>query len=252
MATLCTEEITLRTYWRAIMTTLSCMALSKGNWKAIVNTDRVFWLDESAPPCDVVGPTSRPDVKSSVRFEFSASFLSPYNMKLNYLNTKVIIYIHYRKRFNLSKLERRKKWKIKLNWFRVQRNDAKTRRYQWSIIWEHFINWSKYELRTSPNSILISSTAYLQNEFTLNTLVHIPTLIIFNQRWITQEMIYQESGITCKRWMSLETKASSGAREWPSSLITSSICNENFDPSWTLIWRTNVGKKLLPCWSHSA
>lgn len=42
MATLCTEEITLRTYCLAIEATFSCKLLSNGNWKAIVRIDRAL------------------------------------------------------------------------------------------------------------------------------------------------------------------------------------------------------------------
>lgn len=42
MATFCTDETTLRTYWQAIVATLSGRLFSKGNWKAIVNIDRLL------------------------------------------------------------------------------------------------------------------------------------------------------------------------------------------------------------------
>ena len=75
-ATLCTDDITLRTYWRAIVATFSCRLLSNGNWKAMVNTERLFPEDVASPaPWLVEGPTSRLDVRSSVRF-VTDSYLS--------------------------------------------------------------------------------------------------------------------------------------------------------------------------------
>lgn len=68
MATLCTEDITVRTYWRAIVATFSCRLISNGNWKAMVNTERVLPEVASAAPWLVDGPTSRLEVRSSVRF----------------------------------------------------------------------------------------------------------------------------------------------------------------------------------------
>lgn len=49
----------------------------------------------------------------------------------------------------------------KLNCFWIQRNDTETRGQQRSIVWKHFINWSKYKFRTGSHSILINSTTYL-------------------------------------------------------------------------------------------
>lgn len=77
-ATLCTEEITLRTYCRAIVATLSCKLLSKGNWKAIVSTARALQAEaEFSTVLLVAGPTSRLDVKSRVLCEFNVSCESP-------------------------------------------------------------------------------------------------------------------------------------------------------------------------------
>lgn len=69
--------MTFRTYWRAMDTTLSCRLLSNGNWKAIVNTDRVLWNEFKSPALwFVVEPTSRLDVRSNVRCVAKASFES--------------------------------------------------------------------------------------------------------------------------------------------------------------------------------
>lgn len=57
--------------------TLSCRLLSKGNWKAIVNTDRVLWNELKSPALwFVVEPTSRLEVRSNVRCVANASFES--------------------------------------------------------------------------------------------------------------------------------------------------------------------------------
>lgn len=83
-ATLCTDDITLRTYWRAIVATFSCRLLSNGNWKAMVNTERLFPEDVASPaPWFVEGPTSRLDVRSSVRFVMD-SYLS--NRSIDQIN----------------------------------------------------------------------------------------------------------------------------------------------------------------------
>lgn len=67
MATLWTLLMTLRTYWRAIVATLSARLFSNGNWKAMVNTDLVLGhADISVEPWFDAGLTSRLEVRSSV------------------------------------------------------------------------------------------------------------------------------------------------------------------------------------------
>lgn len=86
MATLCTELMTLLTYWRAMVATLSAKLFSKGNWNAMVNTDLV--VNVSAGPWFVDGPTSRLEVKSRVVrcVVANASFKSPWSKLIGSVN----------------------------------------------------------------------------------------------------------------------------------------------------------------------
>lgn len=47
-ATLCTAEMTLRTYCRAIAAMSSCELMPNGNWKAMVKTDLKLEVDAAA------------------------------------------------------------------------------------------------------------------------------------------------------------------------------------------------------------
>lgn len=77
MAILWTEDMTLRTYWCAMFATLSSRLLSKGNWKAMVNTDRMFGHDGASTAIwFVAGPGSRLEVRSKVRFVANESCVS--------------------------------------------------------------------------------------------------------------------------------------------------------------------------------
>ena len=69
-----TDDIMLRTYWRAIDVTCSCIWLSNANSNAIVITDLIQL--ELAHPFEArfpLGPTSRADARSSVRLGLEAS-----------------------------------------------------------------------------------------------------------------------------------------------------------------------------------
>ena len=74
-ATLWTEDIMLRTYWRAMDATLSCRWLSKANWNAIVMTDMMLLPEAELSVEDLFpnGPTSRAAASAKVRFGLDAS-----------------------------------------------------------------------------------------------------------------------------------------------------------------------------------
>ena len=75
-ATLWTDDIMLRTYWRAIDATWSCIWLSNANSNAIVITD-LIQLEFPAHSFEArfpLGPMSRADARSRVRLGLEASW----------------------------------------------------------------------------------------------------------------------------------------------------------------------------------
>lgn len=104
-----------------------------------------------------------------------------------------------------------------LNCSGIQWDDSKARRQQWGIIWKHLINRSKNEFWTSSNSILVNSTTYLEQE----QLIVKPEKLMNIRKDLDNQIVKP----TWRRWISLETKASSCTIGCPSSRITSSNWN---------------------------